>query len=150
MSFTFVSNSGGSTPIGTIILWYGTKAAIPAGWAYYAQAAGLWVMGATSANTTPQNTSGHTHAYANPTGSGGDHTHSFTVGGTSSAANNSTTIEIYTEGTWDGGAAMTNHTHGVSAGTIGGHAGHTHALLTSGSTTIEPASVGIYYIRRTV
>lgn len=148
MSFTFISNAGGAAPLGSIILWYGTKAAIPVGWEYYSAAAGFWVIGATSANTTPQNNAGHTHGYTNPTGSGGIHTHTFTVGGTSSAANNVTTLEIYTQGTWDGKAARTNHTHGVSAGTIGSHAGHTHTLSASGLEAVAPLSIGIFYIKK--
>lgn len=146
MSFIFVSSSsGGDIPVGTIILWYGTYATIPAGWAYYAAAAGMWVKGATTVNTTPQNNTGHVHNYTNPTGSGGNHTHSFT-------ASNSSAINaevLNSSGETLRSATMTTHYHSTTTvGTVGADAGHTHNVNATGTKLVEPESVGIYYIRR--
>jgi len=80
MATTFISKLSSATPVGTIVLWYGSKASIPTGWSYYSAAAGYWIMGAAAANTTPQNTDDHDHIYDAQTGLAGGHAgHGFTL-----------------------------------------------------------------------
>lgn len=147
MPVTFISNNG-SIPAGTIILWYGTKAAIPPGWAYYAEAAGYWVKGGTTVNTTPQNTAAHSHTYSADSGLAGAHNHAFTV-----SASAATSAQVLKDDPLHSDVTATMPTHGhttVNVGTIGTDPNHSHDILPSGATLLAPASVGIYYIKRTL
>lgn len=139
--------SGGKSAIGTIILWYGNKADIPTGWTYYSAAAGYWVMGASSANTTPQNTTDHTHTYSDETGLAGSHSHSYTL--SISAPVNATTPGYFSGGDVTDYWADRNHTNHSQSITVSQDPDHSHPLLTTGSGSPKPPSVGLYYIKRT-
>lgn len=149
MPTTFISNSSGDIPSGTILLWYGAKAAIPLGWSYYAEAAGYWVKGAISANTTPQNTADHSHTYSADTGSDGDHTHtpaalSISVG----AIVTNQVVTCYSAAEPNILWATSTHTHPTLSLTVSDDTGHQHDVLTTETQEIFPPSVGIYYIEK--
>lgn len=146
MSFTFISRSGSETASGTIVLWYGTKAAIPAGWAYYSAAAGMLVMGATSANTTPAGDSSHKHGYSANTGDAGSHSHTFSTGiGSPSGTWYTAPASSVTDKFW----ASNSHTnHSVTVTGNAADPDHHHALLETGGASNLPPSFGLYYIRK--
>lgn len=147
MSFTFISRNGGGATSGTIVLWYGLKADIPSGWAYYSAAAGKMVMGATSANTTPLGDATHTHTYSAKTGNEGAHGHaaSVTIGEPINA-----TLPSYYEPAGDNASWAdryhTNHTQSISVSSD--TVGHGHSMLETGSAANLPLSFGLYYIRK--
>lgn len=146
MSFTFVSRRGGGADTGVIVLWYGIKADIPDGWEYYSAAAGMLVMGATTANTTPVGTSTHTHTYSDQTVGAGYHKHiatSVTVG-----APTNMTRPSYFATTPNAEIAADNHTNHVKTVVPLYAAAHNHSLSTTGSATNLPLSFGLYFIRK--
>ena len=146
MSFTFVSRRGGGADAGAIVLWYGIKADIPAGWEYYSAAADMLVMGATSANSTPVGTTTHTHTYSADTGSAGTHSHSFTrtvgspnIGGSISSPGAIT-------GKYWATTTHTNHNNTITGNST--DPDHIHDVLTTGSSANLPESFGLYYIKK--
>lgn len=147
MGVTFISKTGGVTAIGTIVLWFGNKADIPIGWEYYSAAAGYWVKGATSANTTPQNITDHAHAYDDDTGPAGSHTHPYSP--TISQPINATTPGYYTGATKDEEWSDRYHTNHSKSITVSTAPDHIHDMLTTGVSPLRPPSVGLYYIRKT-
>lgn len=148
MATTFISKLGSATPIGTIVLWYGTKASIPAGWSYYSAAAGYWVKGAASANITPQNTQDHDHPYSAQTGLAGGHAgHGFTL--SVGAATDGDTSGYTTAGTENNYWAQRLHSnHTIINKTEGADPNHSHPLLTTGKANVKPASIGLFYIKK--
>lgn len=144
---TFVSKTGTPVSIGTIILWYGTKAAIPVGWAYYSPAAGYWVKGAIAANATPQNTNDpHTHTYSNPAEAVADHNHSIEL--TAGTPKNAQNPGYYSGGTINAYWADRYHTHPAPTPTVSAAGGHSHPLSSTGNASVKPPSIGLFYIRK--
>lgn len=147
MGITFISKTGGGTAVGAIVLWYGNKADIPAGWAYYSAAAGYWVKGSVAANTAPQNTTDHTHTYSGETGLAGSHSHDYSL--SISEPINATTPGYFAGGTVTDYWADHYHTNHSQSKTVSTDPDHSHSLLTTGSGSPKPPSVGLYYIKRT-
>lgn len=146
MSFTFISRSGSETASGTIVLWYGIKADIPAGWEYYSAAAGKMVAGALTASTAALGDASHTHTYSEATGSAGSHNH--TVSMSIGAPINETVPGHYAGGTKNEEWAdryHTNHSQSVNVSTAAAHA---HSLQKTGTAANLPPSFGLYYIRK--
>jgi len=148
MATTFISKLGSATPIGTIVLWYGNKASIPTGWSYYSAAAGYWVKGAATANTTPQNTEDHDHIYDAQTGLAGGHAgHGFTL--SVGAATDGDTSGYTTAGTENNYWAQRLHSnHTIINKTESADPDHAHSLLTTGKANNKPVSIGLFYIKK--
>lgn len=147
MTTTFISRRAGDLTPGTIILWYGTKDAIPDGWAYYSAGVDKLIEGALVADTTPRGNATHKHAYTAKTGAAGVHTHviSLIIG----EPINATVPGHYAGGTINAywaGRYHTNHTISVN---VAEAPAHDHALSETGEAANLPASFGLYYIRKT-
>ena len=146
MSFTFISRKSGKVASGTIVLWYGTMATIPVGWAYYSAAVGKLVAGALTPDTTPLGNATHDHTYSANTGDGGSHGHSVSV-------SIGPPINATTPGHYGGGATNaywatkehTDHSQSVNVSTAVAHA---HSLQNTGTAANLPPSFGLYYIRK--
>jgi hypothetical protein len=146
MPATFISRKSGGTIAGTIVLWYGLKADIPVGWAYYSSAVGKLIMGATTANTTALGDATHTHAYPSKTGAAGSHGHSPTI--TIGEPINATTPSYYDPGddnAYWAGRYHTNHTQSIA---VSSAPDHDHSMSETGSAANLPISYGLYYIRK--
>lgn len=148
MGVTFISNSGGVVKAGTIVLWFGAKADIPAGWAYYSAAAGKLVAGATSASTTALGVTTHTHTYSANTGDEGAHTHSVSL--SQGQPINATIPGLFYQSSYDAiGAGRYHSNHPFSGVTVSNNTDHNHVMLTTGSSTnLLPPSFGLFYIRK--
>lgn len=147
MGVTFISNSGGAVKAGTIVLWYGTKAAIPDGWTYYSAAAGKFVLGATSASTSALGSADHTHTYSAKTGVEGSHNHS-TAGVTFGAPINMTTPQYFAGATKNAEWADNYHTNHSKSIAVSTAPNHDHSMVTTGSASQTPSSFGLYYIKK--
>jgi hypothetical protein len=148
MGVTFISNSGGAVKAGTIVLWFGAKADIPAGWAYYSAAAGKLVAGATTASTTAAGSATHTHAYSSNTGNEGAHTHSITL--TIGQPINATLPNYFAPGednAYWAGRYHTNHSQSAAINP-NPYPNHAHALSVTGGSVHTPPVYGLYYIRK--
>lgn len=145
MSFTFVSRRGGGADTGAIVLWYGLKADIPDGWEYYSAAAGMLVMGATTANAAPVGTSTHDHPYSAKTVGAGYHKH--TAVATVGAPTNMTRPSHFAT-TSNAEIAAYNHTNHVKTVVPLYANAHNHSLSTTGGAANLPLSVGLYFIRK--
>jgi hypothetical protein len=146
MSTTFISRSGSETSSGTIVLWYGTKATIPAGWAYYSAAVGKLVAGALTPDTTPLGNATHDHTYSANTGQDGSHNHSVSV--SIGAPINATTPGHYGGGTTNAYWATKEHTNHNQSVNVSTAAAHAHSLQKTGTAANLPPSFGLYYIRK--
>lgn len=146
MSFTFVSRRGGGADTGTIVLWYGLKADIPAGWEYYSAAAGKLVAGALTANTTALGDATHSHPYSAATDSAGYHNH--TVSMSIGAPINESVPGHYASGTKNAEWADRYHTNHTQSLTVSYANAHNHSLSTTGSAANLPLSFGLYFIRK--
>lgn len=146
MSTTFISRKSGSTESGAIVLWYGTKAAIPDGWVYYSEAVGKLVAGALTASTTALGDATHTHLYTNKTGTAGYHKH--TVSMSVSAPINMTRPGHFTGATKNAQIAADSHTNHAKTPVALYAAAHDHSLSETGSAANLPESFGLYFIRK--
>jgi len=146
MSFTFVSRRGGGADTGAIVLWYGIKADIPAGWEYYSAAAGKMVAGALTASTAALGDASHTHTYSEATGSAGSHNH--TVSMSIGAPINATTPGHHGGGTTNAYWATKEHTNHSQSVNVSTAAAHAHSLQKTGTAANLPPSFGLYYIRK--
>lgn len=146
MGFTFISRKAGGSVTGTIVLWYGIKADIPAGWEYYSAAAGKLVAGALTASTTALGDATHPHTYSAETGSAGYHNH--TVSMSIGAPTNATTPGHYGGGTKNAEWAGRYHTNHTQSLTVSDADAHTHAMLETGEAANLPPSFGLYFIRK--
>jgi len=146
MSFTFVSRRGGGADTGAIVLWYGIKADIPAGWEYYSAAVGKLVAGALTPDTTPLGNATHDHTYSANTGDGGSHNHSVSV--SIGAPINATTPGHYGGGTTNAYWATKEHTNHSQSVNVSTAAAHAHSLQKTGTAANLPPSFGLYYIRK--
>lgn len=146
MGVTFISKIGGGAAIGTIVLWFGNKADIPIGWAYYSAAAGYWVKGATSANTTPQNTTDHIHTYSEKTGLAGEHEHAFSA---SSGALSGGALVVASGAAHNGDIAEDDHIHSTSVSNVSTDPDHQHSMNSTLGQVTKPPSIGLFYIKRT-
>ena len=136
-------------PSGTVILWLGSAANIPAGWTKYTSAVGRFVRGTPagqSAGATGGNAPTHTHNMGSVL-TGGAHTHG-SVGFTYA----SSSFSAY-RGHGSGGAnALTpghSHTASVELGSGGAHV-HNPASANTGTPigeTNPPYVKGIYIIK---
>lgn len=140
-------------PTGVIVMWSGSVASIPAGWALCNGSSGTpnlrdrFIVGAGSTyspgNTGGSATSAHTHT-VNPasvtTSTDGSHTHSFDtpsdVGTFSSAGNNSTSSGCIS---FNAVGCYTQVTIDPAAGTTGSDGSHSHSVNIP-STTSSAAS----------
>ena len=146
-----VDFAGGVPPIGSIILWSGSSASIPSGWALCNGSSGTpdlrgrFVVGAGGAYAVGASGGGinlrHAHAYGyttapddfihnhsqGPTGSAG-HTH--TVPATTTGAASASVARTVASGQ---SIATGDHTHNIASPT--GNASHTHTMPDNNSTT---------------
>ena len=146
MSFTFISRKSGKIASGTIVLWYGTMATIPVGWAYYSAAVGKLVAGALTPDTTPLGNATHDHTYSANTGDGGSHGHSVSV--SIGAPINATLPQHYGGGTTNAYWATKEHTNHNQSVNVSTAAAHAHSLQKTGTAANLPPSFGLYYIRK--
>ena len=147
MSTTFISRKGGGTGSGIIVLWYGAKADIPVGWAYYAPAANKMVIGALVANASTFGDATHTHSYSQATGGSGSHTHAISV--SIGQPINATVPGHYSGGTKNAEWADRYHTNHSSSVTVSLDSGHIHSLGNTGGAANIPPAFGLYFIRKT-
>lgn len=147
MSFTFISRNGGGAESGTIVLWYGLKADIPAGWTYYAAAAGKLVAAALTPNTTALGDATHTHTYSAATADAGVHGHTISL--SIGQPINATLPAHYAGGTPNKNWSDRYHTNHSQAITVSNAVAHNHSLLETGASANLPLSFGLYFIRKT-
>ena len=136
-------------PSGTVILWLGSAANIPAGWTKYTSAVGRFVRGTPagqSAGATGGNAPTHTHNMGSVL-TGGAHTHGsvgFTYASSSSSAYRG-------EGSGGANALTPGHSHTASV-ELGSGGAHTHdfTATATGAPVGEvnpPYKKGIYIIK---
>lgn len=137
-------------PSGTVVLWMGSAATIPAGWTEYSATVGRFIRGVPagqSVGATGGNASTHVHAMGTAL-TGGLHTHGsvdFTYGSVTAT----TGAETYQGITHFLGAPSHSHTASVSLSDGGAHV-HNPASTNTGAPVGEtnpPYVKGIYIIK---
>lgn len=134
-------------PSGTVILWLGSAANIPAGWTKYTSAVGRFVRGTPagqSAGATGGNAPTHTHNMGSVL-TGGAHTHGSVNFNYASSSNSAYRLEGTT---YNGLSPGHSHTASVELGSGGAHI-HDFDGTTTGAPVGDanpPYKKGIYIV----
>ena len=136
-------------PSGTVVLWFGSAASIPAGWTKYAATVGRFVRGVPAGEAvggTGGNAATHVHTMGTAL-TGGSHSHgdaSFTSGGASLIVSRAYPIAL-------ANFAAPSHTHtGTASLGAGGSHVHDPASANTGAPVGEtnpPYIKGIYIVK---
>lgn len=173
-----ISDLERAVPMGTIVMWYGTEAAVNPGWAVCNGENGTpdlrdrFVMGAGTTYTTGStggskdavivshthtastNTTGaHTHSLSGSTNTTGNHAHSIsTASGKGNYQSSGYSATVYTTKATAATTTTGNHSHSVS-GTANSNGNHTHSVTvnangTSGTGKNLPPYTALFYIMK--
>ena len=136
-----------SLPSGTVMLWLGTAASIPAGWQAYTAANGKFIRGVPAGGTVGTTGGAETHVHtAGTISDGGAHGHpeiTITHGSTGPSTNYAVTGTGY--GIY--GAAPHRHDGTLTLESVADH-GHTNSSTNTGSANnLPPYKNGIYIVK---
>ena len=136
-----------SLPSGTVMLWLGTAASIPAGWQAYTAANGKFIRGVPAGGTVGTTGGAETHVHtAGTISDGGAHGHpeiTITHGSTGPSTNHAVTGTGY--GIY--GAAPHRHDGTLTLESVADH-GHTNSSTNTGSANhLPPYKKGIFIIK---
>jgi hypothetical protein len=136
-----------SLPSGTVMLWLGTAASIPAGWQAYTAANGKFIRGVPAGGTVGTTGGAETHVHtAGTISDGGAHGHpkiTITHGSTGPSTNYAVTGTGY--GIY--GAAPHRHDGTLTLESVADH-GHTNSSTNTGSANnLPPYKKGIFIIK---
>jgi hypothetical protein len=136
-----------SLPSGTVMLWLGTAASIPAGWQAYTAANGKFIRGVPAGGTVGTTGGAETHVHtAGTISDGGAHGHpeiTITHGSTGPSTNHAVTGTGY--GIY--GAAPHRHDGTLTLESVADH-GHTNSSTNTGSANnLPPYKKGIYIVK---
>lgn len=136
-----------SLPSGTVMLWLGTAASIPAGWQAYTAANGKFIRGVPAGGTVGTTGGAETHVHtAGTISDGGAHGHpeiTITHGSTGPSKNCAVTGTGY--GIY--GAAPHRHDGTLTLESVADH-GHTNSSTNTGSANnLPPYKKGIYIVK---
>lgn len=138
-----IQNPGGGGLFGALVLWHGVASALPDGWAVYAPAQGVYLMGADLATITetPAGSMEHEHSNQN-TNTVPNHGHTASVRTVSNAS-----ATVSTGFSSSGSSIADDHTHNSKSASITSAGAHYHETENTESADSTPPSKKLYWIR---